>query len=107
LEDAVMVGAVAGGIAPGVALRHDHGSPFVADHFQNQIKFWSMAPSFAFVAEPKTNGVTECFFRPFKEQVVFGRIYQTINDVRAAVSSITSGSSRKNGLRSPHQSRIA
>jgi len=42
-------GAVAGGIARGVALRHDHGSPFMADHFQNQIKFWGMAPSFAFL----------------------------------------------------------
>jgi putative transposase len=44
-------GAVAAGIARGVALRHDHGSAFMADHFQNQIKFWGMAPSFAFVAE--------------------------------------------------------
>ena len=29
-------GAAAGGIARGVALRHDHGSPFMADHFRNQ-----------------------------------------------------------------------
>ena len=28
--------AVASGIARGVALRHDHGSPFMADHFRNQ-----------------------------------------------------------------------
>ena len=29
-------GVAAGGIARGVALRHDHGSPFMADHFRNQ-----------------------------------------------------------------------
>jgi putative transposase len=54
--------AVAAGIARGLALRHDHGSAFMADHFQNQIKFWGMAPSFAFVGEPETNGVAERFF---------------------------------------------
>jgi len=105
-------GAVAGGIARGVALRHDHGSPFMADHFQNQIKFWGMAPSFAFVAEPETNGVAERFFRTFKEQVVYGRIYQTIDDVRAAVRAFFERYNdqwlvEKNGLRSPHQTRIA
>ena len=40
-------------------LRHDHGSAFMADHFQHQIKFWGMAASFAFVGEPETNGVAE------------------------------------------------
>ena len=105
-------GAVAAGIARGVALRHDHGSAFMADHFQNQIKFWGMAPSFAFVAEPETNGVAERFFRTFKEQVVYGRIYQTIDDVRAAVNEFFERYNaqwliEKNGLRSPHQTRIA
>lgn len=105
-------GAVAGGIARGVALRHDHGSPFMADHFQNQIKFWGMAPSFAFVAEPETNGVAERFFRTFKEQVVYGRIYQTIDDVRAAVRAFFERYNdqwliEKNGLRSPYQARLA
>jgi hypothetical protein len=38
--------AVAAGIARGLALRHDHGSAFMADHFQSQIKFCGMAPSF-------------------------------------------------------------
>lgn len=105
-------GAVAGGIARGVALRHDHGSPFMADHFQNQIKFWGMTPSFAFVREPETNGVAERFFRTFKEQVIFGRIYQTIDDVRAAAREFFRRYNaewliEKNGLRSPRQTRIA
>ena len=105
-------GAVAADIARGVALRHDHGSAFMADHLQNQIKFWGMAPSFAFVAEPETNGVAERFFRTFKEQVVHGRIHQTIDDLRAAVSEFFERYNaqwliEKNGLRSPRQTRIA
>jgi putative transposase len=105
-------GAVTGGIARGVALRHDHGSPFMADHFQNQIKFWGMTPSFAFVGEPQTNGVAERFFRTFKDQVVHGRIYQTIDDVRTAVWVFFERYNaewliEKNGLCSPRQTRIA
>jgi transposase InsO family protein len=104
-------GAVAAGIARGLALRHDHGSAFMADHFQNQIKFWGMAPSFAFVGEPETNGVAERFFRTFKEQVVHGRVYQTIDDVRAAVRKFfelynAEWLIEKNGLCSPRQTRL-
>lgn len=107
-----MFGNVAAGVARGLALRHDHGSAYMADHFQNQIKFWGMAPSFAFVGEPETNGVAERFFRTFKEQLVHGRIYQTIDDVRAAVRVFferynTAWLIEKNGLRSPRQTRIA
>jgi hypothetical protein len=43
-----------------------------------------MTPSFAFVREPETNGVAERFIRTLKEQIVFGRIYQNIEEVRAA-----------------------
>ena len=83
----------------------------MADHFQNQIKFWGMASSFAFVGEPETNGVAERFFRTFKEQIIHGRIYRTIDDVRAAVRKFfelttPSGSSRKTAM-SPRQTRFA
>lgn len=66
-------------------LRHDHGSNFRTDHFQRQIKSWCITTSLPVVGEPETNGVIEHFFRSAKEQVVLGHIYQTIDDVRAAV----------------------
>jgi putative transposase len=98
--------------ARGLALRHDHGSAFLADHFQNQIRFWGMTPSHAFVREPETNGVIERFFRTLKEQIVHGRIYQTINEVRDAVRAFvarynTEWLIEKNGLRSPSDARAA
>ena len=52
-------GHVSPSAARGVALRHDHGSAFLAEHFHNQIRFWGMTPSYAFVGEPETNGVIE------------------------------------------------
>ena len=78
-------GRLDAGAARGLALRHDHGSNFMADDFQKQIKFWGMAPSYAFVGEPETNGVVERLFRTLKEQVVHGRIFQTIDEVRDSV----------------------
>ena len=78
-------GHLSAGAARGLALRHDHGSNFMADVFQKQVKFWGLAPSYAFVAEPETNGVIERLFRTLKEQAIHGRIFQTIDDVRDAV----------------------
>ena len=100
------------GTARGVALRHDHGSAFMADHFQHQIRFWGLAPSYAFVAEPETNGVAERFFRTLKEQIVHGRIYQTLDEVRAAVRDFVDRYNaawliEKNGLLSPLDARAA
>ena len=38
---------------PARLLRMDHGSQYLSDHFTNQIKFWGIQPSYAFVAEPR------------------------------------------------------
>ena len=69
-----------------------------------------MAPSFAFVRQPETNGVAERFIRTLKEQVVFGRIYQDIEEVRTAVRTYVERYNQhwlleKNGYRSPAQTR--
>jgi len=105
-------GHLGAGAARGVALRHDHGSNFMSDDFQRQARAWGLAPSYAFVGEPETNGVIERLFRTFKEQVVHGRIFQTIDDVRDAVRSFVARYNaewliEKNGHRSPLDMRAA
>ncbi len=79
-----------------VAVRHDHGSTFMADHFQKQIRFWGLSPSYTFVGEPQTNGVIERLFRTLKEQVVHGRIFERSARPSASSPSDTTrcGSSR-------------
>jgi transposase InsO family protein len=46
-----------------------------------------IAPSFAFVAEPPTNGVSERFNRMLKEQVIHGLFFRNVEEVRAAVTA--------------------
>ena len=70
----------------GLALRMDHGTQYMADHFLNQVKYWGIAPSFAFVAQPQTNGVAERFNRTLKEQAIYGRVFRNIEELRHAVA---------------------
>ena len=105
-------GHLGAGAARGLALRHDHGSNFMADVFQKQTKFWGVAPSYAFVAEPETNGCIERLFRTLKEQIVRGRIFRTIDEVRDVVRAFVARYNaewliEKNGHRSPHAMRAA
>lgn len=76
--------------ARGLALRMDHGPQYTSDHFVNQLRFWGITPSFALVREPETNGVAERFFRTLKEQVVFGRVFRNLEELRAAVGDFVS-----------------
>jgi len=103
-------GSVGADAARGLKLRIDHGTQYLSDHFQAQIKFWGIAPSFAFLAEPETNGVVERFFRTLREQVLHGRTYRTLAEVRAAVGAFIeiyneSWLLEKLGYQSPRQAR--
>ena len=79
-------GATGADAGRGLALRMDHGTQYTADDFLNQIKFWGIAPSLAFVAEPQTNGVAERFNRTLKEQLFHGRVSMNVEEVRVAVT---------------------
>lgn len=101
-------GSVGADSARGLMLRMDHGTQYLSEHFQNQIKFWGIAPSFSFVAEPQTNGVAERFYRTLKEQVIYGRHYHTVEEVRTAVADFVDRYNRlwlveKLGFKSPLQ----
>ena len=78
---------ISNGIARGLKLRIDHGSQFLSDGFINQAHYWGIGISKGFVREPETNGVIERFHRSFKEQIVHGRQYHSIEDFRKAVAS--------------------
>ena len=71
-------GSVDAAVARGLALRMDHGSQYLSDHFLNQIRYWGGRPSFGFVEEPETNGVVERWNRTLKEQAIHGRIFQNL-----------------------------
>lgn len=105
-------GSVRGGVARGLAVRHDHGTQYISDHFQQQLRFWGIAPSYAFVGEPQTNGVAERFIRTLKEQVVHGRLYRNLDELRLAVAAFVARYNaewlvEKLGFMSPNQARQA
>lgn len=84
---AARFGGIGPDVARGLSLRLDHGTPYLSEHFRRQMAFWGMTLSWAFVEQPQTNGVAERFIRTLKEQAIHGRIFHTVEEVRAAVSA--------------------
>lgn len=78
-------GAFAEQIATGLKLRHDHGSQYVSHDFQNEIAFLGLKSSPAFVREPECNGCAERFIRTLKENLLWIRRFETIEELRQAL----------------------
>ena len=72
-------------IAAGLALRHDHGSQFMSDHFQAELRFLSITSSPAFVREPEGNGCAERFIRTLKEQLLWIEHFASVEELRQAL----------------------
>lgn len=73
------------GIASGLLARHDHGSQYVSDYFQAELTFLGITSSPAFVREPEGNGVAERFIRTLKEQLLWLRTFDTVEELRLAL----------------------
>ena len=69
-------------IAAGLKIRHDHGSQYMADEFQDEISFLGMISSPSFVREPEGNGCAERFIRTLKENLLWVRTFETVEDLR-------------------------
>ncbi len=78
-------GAVSAGIATGLQVRHDHGSHYMSDAFQAELRFLGITSSPAFVRAPEGNGVAERFIRTLKEQLLWVRRFQTVEELRLAL----------------------
>ena len=78
-------GGFAKGIACGLAVRHDHGSQYMSDHFQKEIGFLGIESSPAFVRAPEGNGCAERFIRTLKENLLWVRHFETIEELRQAL----------------------
>jgi len=76
------------------------------------VRFWGLEASYAFIEQPQTNGVAERFFKTLKEQIIHGRIYRTVAELRAAVEAFVELYNEqwlpeKNGYLSPSATRAA
>jgi putative transposase len=64
--------------ALGLILRHDHGSNYMADDFQGEIKRFGITSSPSFVRQPEGNGVSERAIRMLKEQLLWVHRFATV-----------------------------
>jgi transposase InsO family protein len=78
-------GGFAAAVARGLKLRHDHGSQYMSDHFQKEIAFLGIESSPAFVRAPEGNGCAERFIRTLKENLLWVRTFETIEQLRQAL----------------------
>lgn len=78
-------GAFAKNIANGLKIRHDHGSQYMSRDFQTELRFLGAGSSPAFVRAPEGNGCAERFIRTLKENLLWVRWFETIEDLRNAL----------------------
>ena len=103
-------GGFAKGIAAGLRLRHDHGSQYVSHDFQAEIRFLGIESSPAFVREPEGNGCAERFVRVLKENLLWVRRFDTVEELRLALLAFQrtynqSWIVERHGYRTPAQVR--
>ena len=103
-------GAFRKDVAQGLTLWHDHGSQFIADDFQNEIKFLGIKDSASYVREPQGNGIAERFVRILKENLFWVRSFDTVEELRLALLAFNDTYNRqwrigRHGYRSPAQVR--
>jgi transposase InsO family protein len=97
-------------VAAGPRLRHDHGSRYVSHDFQAEIRFLGMESSPAFVREPEGNGCAERFIRTLKENLLWLRRFETVEELRLALQRFQATYNRtwiieRHGYRTPAQVR--
>ena len=78
-------GAFAKNVAQGLAVRHDHGSQYMSDAFQKELAFLGIESSPAFVRAPEGNGCAERFIRTLKENLLWVRTFDTVEQLRQAL----------------------
>ena len=105
-------GAIAPGVADRLKLRHDHGSNYMSGDFQDEIECLGIEASPSFVREPEGNGVAERFIRTLKENLLWVRTFDTIEELRAALIEFARRYNQtwlvaRHGYRTPEQVRVA
>ncbi len=78
-------GGVEKAAAAGLGIRHDHGSQYMSRDFQREIAWLGASSSPAFVRAPEGNGCAERFIRTLKENLLWVRAFQTVEELRLAL----------------------
>ena len=72
-------------VARGLSVRRDHGSQCMPDPFQKELACLGIESSPAFVRAPEGNGCAERFIRTLKENLLWVRTFDTVEQLRHAL----------------------
>ena len=78
-------GAFGPDIAQSLVLRHAHGSQYMSHVLQEALRFLGITSSPAFVREPEGNGCAERFIRTLKENLLWLKTFDTVEELRLAL----------------------
>jgi putative transposase len=74
-------------VPEGVELRSDHGSQYTSDACEELVKTWHVQHTFSPKGRPTGNAVAERFIRTLKEEVIWLRDWESVDEVREAVEA--------------------
>ena len=99
------------GIAEGLSIRHDHGSAYMSDDFQQELTFLGIRSSPSFVRESEGNGIAERFIRTLKENLLWIRPFATVAELIEALREFKRRYNQqwlieRHGFRTPSQARL-
>ena len=105
-------GPPAEGGTEGLVLRHDHGPQYMSHAFQQELRFLGIESSPSFIRAPEGNGVAERFIRTLKEQLLWVRTFETVEELRQALQEFKERFNRhwllqRHGYATPSQVRAA
>ena len=105
-------GRIAANVANGLTVRHDHGSQYLSEAFQNELKFLGIASSPSFVRAPEGNGCAERVIRTLKEQLLWINTFATVEELRLALLAWAERYNsewliERHGFKSPAEARRA
>ena len=97
-------------VAAGLTIRHDNGSQYISHDFQNEIAWLGAKSSPSFVRAPEGNGCAERFIRTLKENLLWVRTFDTIEELQTALKQFKRDYNehwliQRHGHRSPNQFR--
>lgn len=74
-------------VPDGLELRTDHGPQYTGGECADLVKHWNLTHTYAPVGRPTGNAVVERVIRTLKEDVIWPRDWNTVDEVRAAVEA--------------------
>jgi transposase InsO family protein len=105
-------GALSEKAAEGLTIRHDHGSQFISNTYQKELRFLGIKSSPSFVRQPQGNGIAERFVRTLKENLLWIWRFATVEELRLALLRFKDTYNHKwmvgrHGYKTPAQVRAA